>query len=319
MKKFIHLISLVGIVLFLLVPSSVLKATPTSTESVDQLFDQRAKLISESRYDELPSFHEQLLKYGVHQLGQAETQALRVKKSDSTLLSLFRSAPSDATPATGANSSEITWFSSRTIYTHDGQDYEIQTLLAQANEHDSLLKQSGSFLLPSSQTKLVSLFELITGDLGSPLKEPPLLVSLYKTFLKLIPSFSAPTALSSRAIGYSYANVTTVVFKYVKKVGEADEAQRLCHLSTKCNTAVAYQYPDFIVHGDTVLPDLVQEKRSLSTTPEHYNSNEQAIAAYVRSNGLHKDCVTSIKITGSESETTFSLYPVNPEFPYQFH
>lgn len=140
-------------------------------------------------------------------------------------------------------------------------------------------------------------------------------LSVYDTISGFVSGISKTTEISSAEIVYSYAHITTASFKYVKIKGQSDDYQNLTYISTKGTTAVGYQYPTFTYSGGSVKPNVIQGNRTITSTPSGYNSNVNAVKAYSDPYAARRSYVGSVKITGLESKSVSSIYPVCPEFP----
>lgn len=107
----------------------------------------------------------------------------------------------------------------------------------------------------------------------------------------------------------------TLGFKYVKVKGQSDNSQSLAFISTKGMTAVGYQYPTFIYSGGSATPHVIQDNRTITSIPSEYNSSLSAVKAYTDIYAARNAYVRSVTITGLESKSVSTIYPLCPEIP----
>lgn len=273
---------------------------------IDSLLEERAALICLEKWNEVDSLDQQLESLGVEKLTAAEV--------DERFGSINGATPYVSKPA----STNVTWLSSRTNYTYKGVTYEIQTLTAQPNQNNSNLKNSGSRSIASSykwKVGSMNALSVVGSSLAGEIPGASLALSVYDTISDFVSGISKTTEISSAEIVYSYAHITTASFKYVKIKGQSDDYQNLTYISTKGTTAVGYQYPTFTYSGGSVKPNVIQGNRTITSTPSGYNSNVNAVKAYSDPYAARRSYVGSVKITGLESKSVSSIYPVCPEFP----
>lgn len=282
------------------------QSTSDNSTQIDVLLEKRAELICLDKWNEVEVIDQQLEKLGVEKLTQAEVEARFGDVSGST--------PYVSTPS----SKNVTWLSSRTDYTYGGVTYEIQTLTAQPNQNDSNLKDSGSKAIASSykwKAGIMNAISVVGSSLAGEIPGASLVLSVYDSVSGFVSGISKTTEISSAEIVYSYAHTTTVSFKYVKVKGQSDDKQSLTYISTKGTTAVGYQYPTFSYSGGAAKPNVIQGNRTINSTPSGYNSNLNAVKAYTDPYAVRRAYVGSVKITGIESKSVSTIYPVCPEFP----
>lgn len=277
---------------------------------IDELLDRRAELVSLEKFDEVENVEQELASLGVEKLTPEEVQTQFGNTN---------------TPNTRINvpvSNNVTWLSQRVDYPHYGTTYEVQTLIAQANEKNSDLKKSGSLAVSSSYSWEVGFMNLITalatsaaGQLSS---GASLAVTVYDSVSGLVSGISKTTKISSASVVYTYSHVTTATFKYVKEKGHPDMLQELTFASTKGLTTIGYQYPAFNYSGGSVTPNVIQGQRTLVSTPKNYNSTLAAVEQYNYEMGATKGSfVNSVSIKGIENKTVGTIYPICPFFPPQ--
>ena len=67
--------------------------------------------------------------------------------------------------------------------------------------------------------------------------------------------------------------------------------------------------------GGSVKPNVIQGNRTITSTPNGYNSNANAVKAYSDLYAAQFSYLESVKITGLESKSVSLIYPVCPRFP----
>lgn len=318
MKRLISLVTTLVLTFAVFAPNNINAMTTSNDMLVEELFNQRALLINENRFNELDEIDRQLATLGTYKISEQAISSLLSSKSKLSTKESALSRESYDPLVVKPEANNVSWYSSRTTLLYNGVNYEIQTLTAQPNAYSSNLKQRGNRAISSTYKWKAGSMNAIKALGAGLLGEIPgasLVSTVYSTVSSFVSGISPTTEISSAAINYSYANTTTATFKYVKKVGQSDDYQWLSYISTKCVTAIGYQYPEFSYSGGSVTPNIIQGKRTLYSTPSGYNSNLNAVKAYNSTYGLQKACVGSIQITGIESKTVSNIYPVYPEFP----
>lgn len=306
MKKMISILT----VLVLLVLSLTVTAfaqTPSDRDSqIDFLLEKRAECICLEQWDEIASIDKELERLGVEKLSPEEVEERFTNTSGAE--------PYVSTPI----SNNVTWFSVRSVYPYNGVTYEIQTLSAQPNQNDSNLKQSGSRAISSSykwKAGAMNALSVVATSIVGEIPGSSLYLSVYNSVKGFVSGISKTTEISSAEIIYSYAHTTTASFKYVKVEGQADSLQKLTYISTKGITAVGYQYPVFEGEGISVKPNIIQDSKTIVSSPIGYDSNLNAVKAYSDLYAKTSAYVLDVKITGIESKVVSYIYPVCPQFP----
>lgn len=280
--------------------------TKSQEELVEELFDQRAEFICLEKYDEVEKIDEQLMDLGIEMLS---TQEVVNKFGNSTEITPYVTKPT---------STNVTWALGTTNYDYNGKTYTVQTLTAQPNSKDSVLKESGSKAVSSTYSwkagSMNALKAISSGAAGN-IPGASLVLTVYDTASGFVSGISKTTEISKAKIVYSYSHTTTASFKYVKIKGKADSTQKLTYISTKGTTAIGYQYPTFVYSGGTATPNIIQDTRTINSKPSGYNSTLNAVKAFVNTNAKTRDYVNKVKITGIETKTVVNIYPVCPEFP----
>ena len=161
----------------------------------------------------------------------------------------------------------------------------------------------------------MNVFTVVASALVGKISDESLALTVYDSVKGFVSGISKTTEISSAEIVYSYAHTTTASFKYVKIKGQSDDYQNLTYISTKGTTAVGYQYPTFTYSGGSVKPNVIQGNRTITSTPNGYNSNANAVKAYSDLYAAQFSYLESVKITGLESKSVSLIYPVCPRFP----
>ncbi|WP_143482950.1 hypothetical protein [Pseudoflavonifractor sp. An85] len=274
---------------------------------VDELLEKRAEFICLEQWDNVASIDQQLEQLGVEKLTAQEVEEHFVSVT-----------PYVSTPV----SSNVTWFSSRRDYTYGGVIYEVQTLTAQPNQNNSQLKTSGSRAIASSykwKAGAMNALSVVGSALVGEIPGASLYLTVFETVSGFVSGISKTTEISSAEIVYSYAHTTTASFKYVKVKGQSDDYQSLTYISTMGTTAVGYQYPTFRYSGGSVQPNIIQGQRTINSIPTGYNSNANAVKAYLDPYAPTRAFVGRIKITGLESKSISTISPACPQFPSQVY
>lgn len=147
-----------------------------------------------------------------------------------------------------------------------------------------------------------------------------LVLTLYDAVQSFMTGISTTTEVDVPNITYSWSNVTTASFIYVRLNDQTDDYQWLSLISTKTTTAVGYQIPQFSykkTNGTWVLtPQIIQDSRNINSTPSYYNSTDIAVSAHNSGSGSAlQNCVSYVQISGPESKSVQTIYPCYPSFP----
>lgn len=316
MKKLKRTIGVLLAVL-MLVPSVLVQAGEGEIildevpDEIEKLLEQRAGLVMLGEYDELDDIDCRLEELGIHKLSEQEAMEFITEHSD---ISTYVTKPSD-----GA----ITWYTGRETLTYNGTDYEIQTLLATPNAKDSSLKGalsgSGKELNSTYQWQAAAMNLLkttATGYLGQKISGFEKAWTAYELIKPFVTALQPTSEVISTTVMYSYSWTATVSFKYVKKVGESDDYQAMTYVSSKCEAVVAWNCPTFYCDATGVAhPDILQGKQNLSGRAVGYNSNYNAVKAYVDPTAPRSTYVNYIEVTGIEEKTVFAIWLPTPSSP----
>ena len=298
-----------------------------------QIFDEQGVLVQNSRMDSLNAIDMQLARKGVTFLSLDEVYAQFPETKSNKDLSLsgktIDGLQADAlTPMVEVPDSAVnTWASYRSTYTSGGVTYNIQKLVAQPSSTSSPLTDIGSRTITFSKNWQAGVTNVLStvaeAGVGLLVEEIPG-ASIVLTFFDAVKSFFTGIATTTEVdvpnIAYSWSNVTTASFMYVRQSTQTDDYQWLSLICTKTVTAVGYQLPQFNYknsNGSWVLtPEVVQGSRTIYTTPSNYNSNSLAVSAYTSvSGGPLQNCVSYVQISGPESKRVEKISPCYPAFP----
>lgn len=217
----------------------------------------------------------------------------------------------------------VNWSTYTSWVVKDGKTYEVQRLVAESNYLDSNLKSSGYKLLSSTYNWKAGTMNALRSAAFSGAGSIPgagLVLSVYDAASSFISGISRETTITDADISYTWSQVTTAVFSYVKESDQSDQYQVLSYISTMATVAVGWQYPTFTYinsNGNhvTVKPNIIQDQRMITAIPEGYDSGFNAVDAYLSPYAKRRATVDRIEITGIESKNVAYIYPVSPQFP----
>ena len=317
----------------------------SSEEEIQRLFDQRAELLTQIFQDEqekrvdtskivaLNAIDRQLVSKGVTFLTLEEVyeQFPETKGSKELALSgetMSRAQEDSQNPRVVVPTSTVnSWASYRSTYTTGGVTYNIQKLIAQPIDSDSPLTNVGyrtvtynTNWIAGVTNVLSSLAEAGAGALAGYIPGASLALTLYDAAHSFVTGISTTTEVDVPHIAYSWSNVTTASFIYVRLNNQTDDYQWLSLISTKTTTAVGYQLPQFSykkTNGTWVIvPEMIQGTRTIYSTPNYYNSTSIAVSAYNSvPGGALQNCVSYVQISGPESKSVQTIHPCFPSFP----
>lgn len=317
MKKLSARMLSIFLFVFMLIPVIPVQAndggilSDEETSEIERLFERRASLIMSEEYDELDAIDCRLEELGVHKMSEQEAEEFIHEHSD---ISTYVTKPSD-----GA----ITWYTGRETMTYEGTDYEIQTLLATPNAKDSALKGassgSGKTLNSTYQWQAAAMNLLkttATGYLGQKISGFERAWSAYELLKPFITALQPTSEVISTEVIYSYSWTATISFKYVKKTGESDDYQAMTYVSSKCEAVVGWQCPTFSYDTTGVAhPSMLQGNQNLSGRAIGYNSNYNAVKAYLDPTAPRSTFVNYIEVEGIEGKTAFAIWLPTPSSP----
>lgn len=224
-------------------------------------------------------------------------------------------------------SSSVTWMSSRQTYTYNGVRYEIQTLTAQpSTNRTSCLTTKGNRDVNYNYQVTAGLVNMVstgaTALVSSAVKNisgANIALTVYDAIKGFASGVSRTSKVSVSDATYRYTHATTVTFKYVKKVGQSDDKQCLSYISNKGITALTCTYSFYISTTGRVEPRNGHTDCMVYSTPSGYNSDANAVKAYLDPYAPSRVFVNNIKIKGINDILLFNIAPVSPEFPGQIY
>ncbi len=142
-------------------------------------------------------------------------------------------------------------------------------------------------------------------------------LTVYDMASGFVSGISKETTVTDAEISYSWSQVTTVVFSYVRLDSQSDKYQNLSYISSKVYLWVGWQYPVFEYNGGTVVANGIQGNRTINLVPDGYDSGINAVNGYIDPYAKSRATVSRIKLTGIETDLISYIYPVDPIFPAQ--
>ena len=315
-------------------------------DAIEELFDQRATVLAQifevqdgqaqtqsTTVNELNAIDIELARNGVTFLSLNEVYEQFPEAKSNKELSLSGMTMSEIQegmlePQVDILDSDVnTWASYRSTYTSGGVTYNIQKLIAQPKSTSSPLTDIGLRTITFSTnweagvTNVLS--TLAEAGIGLYVEEIPgasIVLTLYDAVKSFFTGISTTTEVDVPNIAYSWSNVTTASFMYVRQNSQTDDYQWLSLICTKTTTAAGYQLPQFNYENSSgawvLTPEIVQGSRTIYTTPSNYNSNSLAVSAYTSvSGGPVQNCVSYVHISGPESKRVEKIYPCYTSFP----
>jgi hypothetical protein len=307
--------------LFLFANSSLSFAAPESFNNIYELREQKirelymrkAELIAQGliHHEKLDNIDNELRTLGVQFLTHEQAKRFFINNNVVQPLIDVPSQPN------------VNWSTYTSWVITNGKTYEVQRLVAQPNELDSNLKSSGFKLLSSSYNWKAGTMNALGSAAMSGAGYIPgasLALSVYDVVSSFVSGISKETTITDAEISYTWAQVTTAVFSYVKESDQSDEYQQLTYISTMATVAVGWQYPVFTYINNngnqvTVQPNVIQGTRTITAIPDGYDSGFNAVDAYLSPYAKKRATVDRIEITGIESKNVAYIYPVSPQFP----
>lgn len=308
-------------------------STPTQTElKIQKLLDQRAELLIQSdvNVSSVNNIDIQLHKLGVSFLDTDQVNAqfpvsknYRNGKISETIIpnKTHGAEIYSITPPSSTKNSWMTYPISN--YYFNGKYYNIQKLIAQPIDSSSALCNIGSRIVTFDynwSTGVQNLINSVGTSLAGTIPGSTFVLSFYDAIRSFFSGISKTTEVDVPNIAYSWSNVTTVMFTYVRLESQTDDSQWLSQISSKTQTAVGYNIPKFSYKnssGSWVLtPQIVQDNKTISLTPTDYDNNYTALASYNSGTpGPYTAEVGSIVISSPESKSVQTIYPCCPNFP----
>lgn len=294
--------------------TSALSASKEDTKelSIQNLFDQRAKLLNEKEVDlqRINRIESQLQTLGVESLSSGEVNA-KFKVTG-------KITPQVSVP----NQTNVSWFTYRSEIIKNGKTYEVQRLIAQPNTLDSNLKSRGSASVSSTYRWKAASINVIKMLATSSVGEIPgasTVLTVYDAVTGFISDIQPTTWIDGANVIYSWSQTTTVIFFYVKLKGETDDKQYLKFVTNKCDVVAGWQFPTFTYTnssgGQVAKPSVVQGSRNISAIAPGYDNANKAVDYYIAGGPIITDFVNQIPVIGIEDKTIKNIVPVSPMTP----
>lgn len=298
--------------------------------AIQELLDARAALLNdmflgESERETIQSIDAKLNGLGVEFLSQEQVyKQFPETKNDKqlALTGMTQNATNHSQRVPKPSSQYNTWVSYRSTYTTGGVTYNVQRLIAQPASSSSPLANLGTRTIAFSTNWAAGVANVVASLGQSAAGKIPgstVVLTFYNAISSFISGVSTTTEVSVPHIAYSWSNVTTAVFTYVRQDSQGDESQWLSMISTKTHTVVAYNIPTFNYKlssgGWALSPQVIQGSSSIYCTPSGYDSISAAVNAYRSSGSLVRNAVSNIQISGPESQSIQTIWPCYPSFP----
>jgi len=292
---------------------------------IETLIEQRAVLISSSEIDTkaLDEIDLKLSNLGVEFMtDQQVSRQFPEIKTDEVLAKSGQTKtiqPRAALPTSKFN----TWISYRTSnYLYNGKRYNIQTLVAHPNDFKSPLYDSGLRAVKYSKNWKAGAENAVKSvgmSAAGAIPGASIYVSVYDAVSAFISGISSTTEVKSPDITYEWLTTTTATFEYVRLESQSDSSQWLSYINTKVMGEVSYRMAtaSYKKSGGSwiFLPKFIDGKSRVYAQPPLTVPNP-ACYAYV-SGKMIDERVRSVVISGPESKTVQTIYPVFPNFPMQ--
>lgn len=311
--------------------------------AIENLLDERAGILNMLFLEETADTSEEILselndkdlalaRLGVTFLSDSQVrQMFPETKNDKALAltgqTLLVTGDNSVQPMVDApDSSKNTWTTYRSSFVSNGVTYNLQRLTAQPNSSSSPLMNVGSRKITFSNNwkagavnVISSVGKSILGDVLSDITGAQIALSFYDAVRSFVTGIDSTTEVDVPHISYTWSNVTTAAFTYVRLSTQSDDYQWLSLVSTYTQTQVNYDIPSFTnVNGTTISPTIIEGSRTIKAIPTNYNSSELAVTAYKTvSGGPLQNCVSYIQISGPESKSVQKIYPCYPSYPLQ--
>ena len=286
----------------------------TLFEEINTVVSQYNKgIISESERDEqLAEIDSSLEKLGVEQLSDSEIAAkgLDIFDTDSSI------SPQAIVPGTTKN----TLFESERTKDSTGK-YEIQTITVFPLTEKSSLAESDMVTMNQKADAKAGSLNVCKITLATAattlIKKVNVAYTAYDLLHSTYTAITGKTKLGNSKVVYDYDIQTNVCFKYIKKVGQSDDKQKLCQIATRydgyCNT----YYKKFTYNSSSYTSESIVKKVTIETMPKQYNSDSAALNYYLGKTSVYKYYVPTVTISGMESRYVLNVYPPTPSFPSQ--
>lgn len=313
----------------------------SNEEAIDKLLDERASILSKIFLEqnstqsnellfELNNKDLELTRLGVQFLSDAQIQNMFPESKTNKALSLSgltstQSETDSIAPRVSVpESSYNTWTLRTSTLTVDGVSYNVQKLIAQPASSSSPLTNVGTRTInydtnwkAGAVNVLKSVATSLVGGAAGTVPGANVAVSFLDAVAAYVTGISSTTEVDVPHIAYTWSNVTTASFTYVRLSSQSDYYQWLSLICTKANAEVRYTIPSFCkANGTIIYPKTISDTRDIHAMNTDYNSSDLAVSIY-KSNASapYQSCIDKIKLTapGSKSIQTVSIcYPSMP-------
>lgn len=303
------------------------EANVSRENKIMELIDERLKIVSQNsvNIEQLNEVDIKLIDLGVDFLTKEEVKekfpdAYEAKEVDTKRVSdqntaIARVSPPDSYMNTWMSYRESGWY-------YNGNRYNIQKLIATPISTSSSLWKSGNILVNYGTQWQAGATNFLSSIASTLFNDAPIYaygISIYQAFQSVWSGLQPISEISKPEILYSYNCKATASFAYVRLESEADDLQKLSHISTKCWTNVSYVLKGGTWRRDSsgnweLCPTQPSGNYDIYNNPYSYNSTAEAVYAFTL-NALHNKSISNITISGPESKTIVSIYPICPQFP----
>ena len=258
---------------------------------------------------------ERLETFGYQELSCEEIQS---KNNSGTL----NTSDNETRAVVPGNTSNVKFYSNRLIETVAGKKYEVQVIRAvPIGMREPLYRKvtasiSKSFKDAIEAGALQTLKTTASAAAGST-KVGLVALSFYDIAKASWNALKKTTIVSNIEATYTYSVATQVVFRYVKKVGEGDSKQKLCHVSTTCTGKATVVVPKATSTSAGITPDDITRQSDFRITPNGYETNDIALNYYLGKTSKYKYYVNYINIIGLNGSAVAKIFIDTPEFPSQ--
>lgn len=324
------------LIMSLLLPKTIfansIETTDEKDKIIQELLDVRAAALNDLfingvSKESIQAVDAKLTQLGVEFLSEKQVyEQFPETKNDKRLAlgGMTQRITNNGSRVSTPTSQHNTWASYRSTYTTGGITYNVQRLIAQPSTSNSPLTNIGTRTITFSRNWIAgvnnAIYSLGQSAVGM-IPGSTVALTFYDAVKSFISGISTTTEVSVPHIAYSWSNVTTAVFTYVRQNSQGDESQWLSMISTKTHTVVAYNIPTFnyrTINGSWGLsPQIIQGNRNIYCTPSGYDSISMAVEAYRSSGSLVRNAVSNIQISGPESQSIQTIWPCYPNFPAQ--
>jgi hypothetical protein len=337
MKKAIMAMALVATTILASLPLNVSaqdseamvnKASEDKKQQVEQLIEQRSKLMLEVDFDEnnleIKKIDAKLTSLGAEFLTdeQVAEQFPESKLNKVASQDQMKTIQPYANPP---QSNVNTWISFRTPNClYEGKRYNVQTLAASPKSPYSPLNNDGIRVVQYNRNWKAGAQNLVKSVASSAAGTIPgagIAISIYDALKSFVSGISTTTEVTLASVSYAWSTSTTVTFEFVRLENQSDDYQTLTFIHSKVMGYIGYQIPRGSSYktagGQTVyFPSLDQQKQFVFVYPHPVVEESPSLYGYVH--GKMVDArVSSVQLSGPESKSVQKIYPCYPNFPMQ--